>query len=226
MVMSRSSSTHPDEAEAIRLVPFGLPLPRPHASADVLAELHAELLPTSPAVKLGPRFLRDFYYRVLPEDGLVVGYVAYAGDSPAGFLVATDDANGFLATAVRRRWRHLLAVLLRHPPSPRAVRRAMQVGGDRRRHRDERRSEFLSLGVRQVETRRTAPGPSRRQVALMLMRAVEQHLPRPLVALVDETNAPARRLYDDLGWTVSEKLTAGWPVTQLVYRWDGDGITA
>jgi hypothetical protein len=63
-------------------------------------------------------------------------------------------------------------------------------------------------------------------VALMLMRAVEQHLPRPLVALVDETNAPARRLYDDLGWTVSEKLTAGWPVTQLVYRWDGEGITA
>jgi ribosomal protein S18 acetylase RimI-like enzyme len=211
MAMSKSSSSLPDDAARVRLVPFGLPdLSVPHASPDVLAELHAELLPTSPLVKLGPHFLRDFYYRVLPEEGLVLGYVAYVDDRPVGFLATTRDANGFLSAAMRRRWRSVLAVLLRHPPSL-------------RRHRAERVSEFLSLGVRPTRQHGVTTGPSRRQVARTLMDAASEHLPRPLVALVDETNAPARRMYDELGWTVSDRLTAGWPVTQLVYRWEGSG---
>jgi hypothetical protein len=209
----------------MHLVPFGLPdLPPPHASPAVLAELHTELLPTSPAVRLGPRFLRDFYYRVLPEEGLVLGFVAYRGDVPMGFLATTRDANGFLTTALRRRWPSLIGVLARRPPSPRAVLRAVQVGGDRHR-RDERVSEFLSLAVRPTRER-GAPGPSRRDVAVMMMEAVSEHLPRPLVALVDETNPPAQRMYEEFGWIVSDRLTAGWPVTQLVYRWDGDGVRA
>ena len=122
MATSTSSSTPPGNAASVRLVPFGLPgLPPPHASPSVLAELHAELLPTSPLVGMGTSFLRDFYYRVLPEEGLILGYVAYVGEFPAGFLVATRDANGFLMVAVRRRWRTLLAAMLRHPSdAPRA----------------------------------------------------------------------------------------------------------
>jgi hypothetical protein len=200
-------------------------LPAPHASPDVLAELHTEILPTSPAVQMGRHFLRDFYYGVLPEEGLVLGYVAYLDDAPVGFLATTRDANGFLSAGLRRRWRSLVALLLRHPPSPRAVRRAMEVGGDRRRHRHQQASEFLSLGVRSTRRAGEATGLSRRQVAQTMMEAVSPDLPRPLTALVDETNAAARRMYEDMGWTVSDRLIAGWPVTQLVYRWDGDGIS-
>jgi hypothetical protein len=226
MVMSRSSFSLPDDTTGVRLVPFGLSdLPAPHASPAVLAELHTELLPTSPAVQMGQHFLRDFYYGVLPEEGLVLGYLAYLDDAPVGFLATTRDANGFLSAGMRRRWRSLAALLARHPPSPRAVLRAMEVGRDRRRHRHQQASEFLSLGVRPTRRPGEPAGLSRRQVAQMMMSAVSPHLPRPLTALVDETNASARRMYEDMGWVVSGRLTAGWPVTQLVYRWDGDGIS-
>jgi hypothetical protein len=101
----------------------------------------------------------------------------------------------------------------------------MEVAGDRRRHRHQEASEFLSLGVRPTRRPGQAEGVSRRQVAHTMMEAVSPHLPRPLTALVDESNEPARRMYDQMGWVVSDRLSAGWPVTQLVYRWDGEGIS-
>jgi hypothetical protein len=226
MVMSRSSSSLPDDTTGVRLVPFGLPdLPPPHASPAVLAELHAELLPTSPVVQMGQHFLRDFYYGVLPEEELVLGYLAYLDGAPVGFQATTRDANGFLSEGVRRRWGSLLALLARHPPSPRALRRAMEVGGDRRRRRHQQMSELLSMGVRPTRRSGETTGVSRRQVALTLIEAASQHLPRPVITLVDETNIPSRRLFEELGWTVSDRHTAGWPVPQLVYRWDRAGIS-
>jgi hypothetical protein len=97
----------------------------------------------------------------------------------------------------------------------------MRVSGDRHRHRDEHASEMLSLGVRPTQQRSGPGAPSRRDIALMMMEAACQHLPLPFIACVDETNLPARRLYTELGWVVSDRQTAGWPVTQLVFRWDG-----
>jgi ubiquinone/menaquinone biosynthesis C-methylase UbiE len=102
-----------------------------------------------------------------------------------------------------------------------SVREMARVSGDRVRRRDEHASEFLSLGVRPTHQRGAPDGPSRREIALMLMDAACEHLPMPVLACVDETNVAASRMYDDLGWEVTDRQTAGWPVTQLVYRWDG-----
>jgi hypothetical protein len=82
------------------------------------------------------------------------------------------------------------------------------------------------MGVRPTRRPGETTGMSRRQVALILIEAASQHLPRPIITLVDETNVPSRRLFEGLGWTVSDRHTAGWPVPQLVYRWDGEGISA
>ncbi len=210
----------PPEAAESELVPFGLlDRPRPHASPAVLAELHAELLPTSPAVRLGSHFLQDFYYVALPEKALIFGYVAYHGDVPVGFVVNTRDANGFLASALRTRWRTLVAVMARHPPSPRSLLKATQLAGDRSRHRDEKVGELLSLAVRPSDQRGLSSGPSRRRLARALMESVLAELAGlDVIALVDESNAPARLMYADLGWTMAERVTAGWPVPQLIYR--------
>ena len=226
MAMSKSSSSLPADAAGVRLVPFGIPeLPPPHASPAVLAELHAELLPASPVVSMGPHFLRHFYYGVLPEEELVLGYLAYVDEAPVGFQATTRDANGFLSAGVRRRWRSLVPLLVRHPPSLQAVRRALEVGGDRHRRRHEQASELLSMGVRPTRRPGATTGASTRQVAVMLIEAASQHLPRPLITLVDETNIPSRRLFEDLGWTASDRHTAGWLVPQVVYRWDREGIS-
>ncbi|MFN8708806.1 MAG: hypothetical protein ACK50J_19165, partial [Planctomyces sp.] len=47
------------------------------APVNVLAELHSRILPTSPLVRLGHRFMEKFYYNVLPEGGLIFGAIAY-----------------------------------------------------------------------------------------------------------------------------------------------------
>jgi len=91
-----------------RLLPFGAGAPAP---ARDLARLHATLLPASPVSLLGRRFMEDFYYRVLPREGLEFGAVAYVDQKPAGFVAATHDRNGFMRTAVKRYWPHVLWVI-------------------------------------------------------------------------------------------------------------------
>ena len=59
------------------------------------------------------------------------GQVAYEGDRPIGFVAVTDDANGFLGAALRKRWRTLAAVTLRHPPSPRKAWNVLQLFRER-----------------------------------------------------------------------------------------------
>lgn len=202
--------------ELVELRAFG---PGQPARISDLVALHRELLPTSPALHLGDGFLEDFYYDALPADGLILGQVAYLGDRPVGFVVVTPDSNGFLSTAVRRRWGLLVKVLLRHPPGPRRTREAVRLARSRDGEREPGLGEVLSLGVRPPE----AGGPTSSKVRRVLARqlvgcGLEMLGDRPAIALVDDTNVSARALYTSLGWTVSAKVTAGWPTPQIVYR--------
>jgi hypothetical protein len=184
-----------------------------------LAELHAELLPSSPLHALGPAFAEHFYYGVLPEEGLVFGQVAYNGDgAPIGFIAVTRDADGFIGTAVRRRWRSLLWVTVRHPPAPRRAWEAMRLMRDRETQPSpERRAEILSLGVRPSAKGQRANLERGRVARGMLDWAVRELADQPIQALVDETNLPARLMYGELGWTATGRVETGWPVPQLVY---------
>jgi hypothetical protein len=195
---------------------FGRGRPAP---AQRLAALHRELLPTSPAVRLGAGFLERFYYGVLPEEGLMLGTVVYVDDEIAGFVAATPDANGFLATAVRRRWATLASILVRHPPSPRGAWAAARIALDRGNQRGADVAELLSLGVRAPEHGGPVSASVRRRVTRELLRSTLAALDgRTVVALVDESNTLARLMYGGMGWTVTDRVTAGWPVPQLVYQ--------
>lgn len=195
---------------------FGRGQPAP---ARQLAALHRELLPTSPAVRLGAGFLERFYYGVLPEEGLMLGTVVYVDGEIAGFVAATPDASGFLATAVRRRWATLVSILVRHPPSARGAWAAARIALDRGNQRAADVAELLSLGVRAPEHGGPASATVRRRVTHELLRSVLAALDgRTVVALVDESNTLARLMYGGMDWTVTGRVTAGWPVPQLVYQ--------
>jgi ribosomal protein S18 acetylase RimI-like enzyme len=193
-------------------VTFGAGAPAPAAD---LARLHRELLPTSPILAVGPHFLERFYYRVLPDEGLVLGTVVYDDSEPVGFVAATRSANTFMTTAVRRRWADLAKVLLRHPPNPKAVANTLRLARQRAADQRPDTAELLSLGVRPAAK---GASPERRRLGRDLVRqACEQLGDVTVQALVDEGNVSARVLYADLGWIVTDRVTEGWPVPQLVF---------
>ena len=156
---------------------------------------------------------------MLPEEGLVFGQVAYEDGRPIGFVAVTDDANGFLGTALRRRWRTLAAVTLRHPPSPRKAWNVLRLFRDRESASgDVAVAEILSMGVLPPEPGQR-PSRERRRIARNFVQwAVEHVADRPIQALVDESNLAARLMYGELGWDVVGKVEVGWPVPQLVYQ--------
>jgi ribosomal protein S18 acetylase RimI-like enzyme len=214
---------------AYHLISFDANGPAP---APDLAWLHAALLPESPVARLGSRFMQDFYYRVLPREGLLFGAVAYVDAQPAGFIAATHDRLGFMRTGVARAWPRLLAVLgvsvLSGSTPVRAMWQAAQV--IRRRSRGERAAgggEILSLGVLPAYRE---PGFVRRsgiRIATDLLdlalgelraRGVQQ-----VGAAVRADNTEAKLFYAGLGWRVDGPRVAARPPGAVEFVWRPTG---
>ena len=123
----------------------------PTSVADA-ARLHAELLPTSPVVRLGPVFMRRFYYRKLVDDGLVGCSLYYADGIAAGFIAYTASSSGFMSEGLRRHWLYLSAVLgLSVLQDPRRIGGIVWTVNHMRKQRGPQRpsppGELLSFGV-------------------------------------------------------------------------------
>ena len=91
-----------------RIVPFDKDTQVPVRD---LSELQAQLISRGTVALLGQRFMERFYYRFLPSDGSIFGYVAYVDDKPAGLIVATSDTAGFMKKVVCRHWPSLMWIL-------------------------------------------------------------------------------------------------------------------
>ncbi len=91
-----------------RLVSFGQDTEVPVRD---ISDLHAQLVPFGTVALLGRRFMEEFNYRVLPREGYTFGAVAYVDDKPAGLIVATPDATGFMKNVVGGHWPSLMWLL-------------------------------------------------------------------------------------------------------------------
>ena len=67
---------------------MGISFLDPDRAADVdrVAALYEKHLPTSPVVRLGPRFLREFFFAQLVRDGLLGCLVCHVDDRVVAFL--------------------------------------------------------------------------------------------------------------------------------------------
>ena len=208
-----------------RRLPFGSGTVAPVRD---LARLHLALLPTSPIALLGSRFMQDFYYRVLPREGLVFGAVAYVDQQPAGFIAATHDRAGFMRTAVKRRWPRLMWVIggsvLTAPKSLGAVWQAWQVMSSRRPAAGEHLPRrILSLGVLPAYREARFIRQSGLHIATDLLDVAVGGLRgmgiQHIGAAVRADNTEAKLFYAGLGWRLHGPSAAGrWPAA-VEFRW-------
>lgn len=201
----------------------------PHI-ADVVSDMHLTLLPTSPAVLLGKRFLRDFYYTLLPAHGLIHVMVAYVDDKPAGFIAVTPDPNGFMGVALRRWWYRIgwmlfLSVVAQPFTRIPALWEAFRIMTTRKDGEpDPYTAEFLSLGVLPEFTNPKFVMESGLRIARELItqgvRVLTDTGAKRVTAVVDADNLPARMMYYGLGWTLSRDSVPGWRAPSVEFAWD------
>ena len=161
----------------------------PRPAAD-LADLHRTLLPTSPLLLLGRRFLEDFYYGVVPDEGLAFGTVAYENGRPGRLRgghrrLERVPVDGDQAPLADRWCRSPFATLRHQRPVWQALRLLASEAGAATPSLDL--GEILSLGVLPP----TPGGPSSSKVRRTLSQCL--HRRRAGAARRPARHRPGRR---------------------------------
>jgi len=204
---------------------FGFAAP---PNARDISELHAALLPASPITLLGPRFREEFYYKDLPEMGLIFGSVAYVAGRAVGFVAATHDSDGFMAAAVARKplrvaW-IVATALLADPRRIAAVREAVRIKRGRERSAEGlRKAEILSIGV--LPEYRSGSGLNiARDLVQSALDLLQASGAARVCAVVDADNQQSLRFFAKLGFRLSRAQLPGWrrPSVEIVWEtgWD------
>jgi ribosomal protein S18 acetylase RimI-like enzyme len=203
---------------------------RPERAA--VAAMHAELLVNSPIVLLGERFLRDYYYGLLPSGGLIRAKLATVDGKPAAFTAYTADPNGFMRAAILRWWYRLAWVLgvslIERPSRFGALWEAVRIMATRGEETavPEGTGEILSLGVLPEFTDPGFVQSSGLRIARDLIQLAVDDLAdlgdSRVMAIIDADNRIAQMMYHGFGWRLTRKEVPGWRVPSVEFAWDGD----
>lgn len=194
---------------------------------EQIALLHRLLLPESQVARLGPLFMRSFYYRELAAEGLINADLDYVEGRPAGFIVYTGLASTFMMSGFRRHWLQLCSVLtasvLRDPSLIAHIYGVATAMLRRRQHSSDRSEhEILSFGVlpeyRNAEfIRRTG-----RRISLELFQRAREYFEREKVKyirmLVRQDNREALFFYHALGCEFHRLEETGGRIIEVTYR--------
>ena len=212
--------------DTYRIQPFGI---GSSANARDLRRLHFELLPHSPVVLLGERFVETFYYPVLTGMDLLFGAIAYLDDRPVGFIAATDDAAGFMGRAVFRHpfslvWTMMIS-LISDPRRLAALYEAWQImRGRTESGPDEKIAELLSFGVlpeyRKAKFVRSTGVKVGQDLFDIAMSQLRERSVDTVAALVDQDNKEVAMTYRARGWHVHDPDVKGWRTPQIEFRAD------
>lgn len=108
------SSPHQDAKGSLHHSRLSIELLDPRNACDVttVADLHGTYLGDSPVVKLGERFLRQFYYVRLIEDELVRCRVCQSERGIVGFAAYTAQPFDFMSVGLRNHFLTLTGLML------------------------------------------------------------------------------------------------------------------
>lgn len=201
---------------------------RDAVAVDAVARLHETHLPDSPIVRIGPRFMRELYYKPLVADGLVRCIIARADGRIVGFLSYTDDPYRFMTRGIRRHFGGLSWVLAREAFARPALLAEALVAA---RIIIERRAvparsvegvgEALSMAIEREYTRWVPPGGESR-LAIRFFDTMAADLAesgcQSLELNVDPARLAPNLFYSSLGCTLKRTVIAG----RVVHRYGYD----
>jgi len=137
--------------------------PRNTDDVDAVALLHEEHLGDSPIVLLGGRFLREFYYPRLIEDGLLECVICKADGRVVAFLSWTLFPDGFMMRAIRAHLVRLSWIMTRQllttPSSLKGILNAISI-----------------VRERSAGQAKAAPGTAE-AISLVVLPAYQKHIP-------------------------------------------------
>jgi ribosomal protein S18 acetylase RimI-like enzyme len=196
------------------------------APVNVLAELHSRILPTSPLVRLGHRFMEKFYYNILPKGGLIFGAIAYVNETPAAFIVATHDSSGFIRSTIRRYW-----LRMAYECGMSLLKARLAEWRHRSKHSVPKfkapiphGGEILSIGtLPDYQTPKFLRETKLNMASELLNFAVnrlQDSGTKVIRCVVDADNKPAQFFYHCRGWRRESAPDSGWkvPVVEFVLR--------
>jgi len=193
---------------------------------QAISTLHGRLLPHSPVTLLGPEFMREFYYKDLPDLGLIFGNMAYVDKEPVGFIVATHNPSKFMIEGIKKRWLKLLYLMaktiLLHPSRITSIFEAIRIMSKLPASaKKEKVGELLSLGVLPEYLKKMKNSNKQCNISKELVeKAVGQLIERKCFevrAVVDENNLMAKMFYHGMGWTLDQEKVKGWKVPTVQF---------
>lgn len=197
--------------------------------ADVAA-LYEQFLPTSPVVRLGPRFLRQFFFSRMVRDGLLGCLVCRVEGRVIAFLSWTDRPTDFIGRGIKRHFAALSWIMLKsiaaRPAFVRELLDTMRMVS--RRSGDSGTSgheagviEAISLVVPPEFQRHVPPGGKGR-LTTRLVQALADHARGQGVArviyVVQPGNAASAIFFSGMGCEFAKRTYAGEEV--YVYTHD------
>lgn len=209
---------------------IGLLDPDNPAEVDQVAALYERHLADSPVVRLGPRFLREFFFRTLVRDGLVGCLVCRHEGQAIAFLSWTPCPGDFISRGVRRHPVRLLRIMLRSLLARPAFLRELlatlrmvsrRAGDAGTAPEDVGAIEAISLVV-PPEFQAHVPEGGKGRVTVRLVRALADHARAAGVSrvlyVVQPGNASSALFFNGLGCDMAKRTYAGQEV--YVYTHD------
>ncbi len=198
--------------------------PNNAADVDCVASLYEEYLGTSPVVKLGPRFLREFFYSQLVKDDLLGCLVCKVDGKVIAFLSWTTRPTDFIGRGIKRHvvllsWIMIRTILARPAIVADLVastRMASRRAGDSGMPPDTPGViEALSIVVPPAFQKHVPPGGKGRlttRLVQMLGDHVRAQGVEKVMYVVQPTNTSSCIFFSGMGCDMEKRTYAGNPV--------------
>jgi hypothetical protein len=212
-------------ASRVGVVPLD---PDDPSEVDAVASLHHDFLGDSPVARMGPLFLREFYYPRLVADDLIQCVVCRDESGVIGFLSFTDIPNEFMARGLRAHFPLLAWVMLksivRRPamiPELLDVLRLLRLrNAEAASGGTDGMGEALSMAVPD-QYQKHVPAGGKERMTVRFFRAMEGTLRErgctSIQFMVNPANKAANIFYATIGCSLKKVEYAGRPIHRYTY---------